>query len=130
MYRTPLFMKRTTNAIDSHRKRAKAAGQRLDYGLDEFREKVIESLRLPCYYCGVGLTDANWSSDHSTPTSRGGSYCLWNVEIVCKHCNEAKGALTHEEFSALLCVLRDFQSQARLNVIQRLRAGARAMARR
>jgi hypothetical protein len=71
------------------------------------------------------MTDATWSSDHATPTSRGGSFCLCNVEVICRRCNETKGPLTHEEFSALLAVLRDFTSVARMDVIRRLRAGGR-----
>jgi hypothetical protein len=76
MWRTPLFLRRTANAVQSHRKRAAAAGARIDYGLDELRRKLADALALPCCYCGVSMTDATWSSDHATPTSRGGSYGL------------------------------------------------------
>jgi len=120
------FDRRTRCAIDSHRKRAKEAGQMLDYGLDEFRLRVKEAMELPCRYCGASLTDSTWSSDHSTPTSRGGSYCLWNVEIVCRRCNETKGALTSEEFASLRLLLSDWHDVARVNVLVRLRAGAKA----
>lgn len=123
-------MKRTTNAIDSHRVRAKAAGQHLDYGLDDLRIKVTEALQLPCCYCGVGMTDASWSSDHATPTSRGGSFNLDNVQVVCKTCNEIKGALTHEEFSVLKRVMWEWASEGRMNVMQRLRAGGKTFGRR
>jgi hypothetical protein len=44
--------------------------------------------------------------------------------VICRRCNETKGPLTHEELSALLAVLRDFASAARVDVL-RLQAGGR-----
>lgn len=123
--KNPTFDRRTRNAIESHRVRAREVNQTLDYGLDELRCKVREAQQLPCCYCGVTLTDSNWSCDHATPTSRDGSYNLWNLEICCSNCNTTKGILTHEEFSQLLAIMSDWPSRARVDVRCRLLKGSR-----
>lgn len=123
--KNPTFDRRTRNAIDSHRARAKDVGLHIDYSLDELRRKVRDAQQLPCCYCGTELHDSNWSCDHAHPTSRGGSYAFWNIEICCTNCNTTKGALTHEEFSALLATMADWESRARMDVRNRLRRGAR-----
>lgn len=91
---------------------------------------VREAMRGGCRSCGCALTEQNFSCDHATPTSRGGSFALQNVEITCKCCNEAKGVLTAEEFALLWVALRQMTSEGRVSVIRRLRAGGRALARR
>jgi 5-methylcytosine-specific restriction endonuclease McrA len=127
---TPLLLRRTSNSLASHRRRAQAAGRRLDYGLDDLRRLVSDSLRLPCRYCGVSMSGATWSCDHATPTSRGGSFALDNLEVICRRCNEAKGRLTREEYSALVLLMWGWGSAARTDVINRLRAGGKALGRR
>ncbi len=127
--KTPTFDKRTAAAIQSHRTRALAAGQIIDYSLDELRRLVADAQQLPCPYCRRRLTDAGFSVDHSTPTSRGGSFALWNLQVTCKQCNLTKGALTHEEFSSLWVVALSWQSAGRLDLMSRLRAGGAARGR-
>src|SRR5262245_49393459 len=83
------------------------------------------SIGNPCPYCGAAMTLKEIQCEHKEPTCRGGSYCFWNLEFTCEDCNKAKGALTSEEFRALLDALFDYP-KARLNVLRRLRAGARA----
>lgn len=123
--KSPGFNKRTADAIAFHRRLAREANQVLDYGLDELRILVSEALELPCRYCGIPLNASNWGIDHDTPRSRGGSLCLWNVQVICRPCNEAKGALTGEEYASLWAMMVDWPSCARMCVIQRLRSGGR-----
>jgi 5-methylcytosine-specific restriction endonuclease McrA len=123
--RTAALHNRTRTMIGHHRDRAKARGRAIDYTLDDLRVKVVCAKQLPCVYCGRPLTDANFSGDHAVPVSRGGSFGLENVEICCKTCNETKGDLTHEEFSALWALLRAWESVARVSVLRRLRAGGK-----
>src|SRR4051794_18590668 len=112
MHRTPGFLKRTMNALCSHRRRARAAGSQHDYGAEELRHLVLDSAHTGCRYCRCTLTEENFSCDHSQPTSRGGRHELANLEITCKSCNEAKGALTAEEFSTLWQALWALSSES------------------
>ncbi len=124
MCRTATFLRRTANSLASHRRRARQADARLDYGLEDLRALVADALDHPCPYCGDTLRDGTFSCDHADATSRGGSFRLDNLRICCRRCNEAKGALTDEEFCELLAVVRGWPAQARQDVLRRLRAGA------
>jgi hypothetical protein len=53
---------------------------------------------------------------------------LDNVEVICRTCNLAKGALSAEEYSDLLACMRDWPGEARMNVLSRLRLGGAKMA--
>jgi hypothetical protein len=94
--------------------------------VEEPRSPVQEALSLPCCYCGLSLTDANFAIDHVTPTSRGGSLGRDNLRVCCMRFNEIKGRLDDEEFSALLALLAAWPSEARMDVLMRLRAGGGA----
>jgi 5-methylcytosine-specific restriction endonuclease McrA len=122
-----LFMKRTSNAFHSHKKRAREAGVELDYTLDQLRDVVKEALGDVCQYCGGPLTVMNWETDHRLPTSRGGQHALANIVIVCDGCNLAKGPISHDEFDALLDLLRTFHPLAKKNLLARLRAGGKVV---
>lgn len=45
-----------------------------------------------CGQCGVGLTWGNIDFDHMLSHSRGGKTILRNAQILCKSCNQKKGA--------------------------------------
>jgi len=117
--------KRIRNALDSHRRRAKAAGQTLDYTAADLAERVSEALRRPCPYCGEPLTERTWSCDHATPTSRGGSFAFRNLVVCCRRCNEVKGALTGRELGQLQKCVAGLPVEASSDVFRRLRAGGR-----
>lgn len=53
-----------------------------------------------CYYCGVPKPISDFSVDHVTPRSRGGSNATANKVGACKRCNHAKGNMTLAEFVA------------------------------
>lgn len=69
MARTALFLRRTQNAIAHHRRRAREARSRLDYGLDDLRDLVAAALDKPCPYCRAFLTDATFMCDHQDATT-------------------------------------------------------------
>lgn len=68
-----------------------------------------------CYYCGRQMHDPYLrplprdldpelrpTREHKIPRSRGGSNHDDNVVIACKGCNQAKGALTEDEFRTMI----------------------------
>lgn len=122
---TDTARRRVRNIIGHHRRRAREAGATLGYGLDDLRRLVAEALELPCPYCRGKLTPKAFGLDHATPTSRGGGWGVDNLRVVCMRCNETKGALTDEEFSALLALLAAWPEEARRGTLARLRAGGR-----
>jgi 5-methylcytosine-specific restriction endonuclease McrA len=73
--------------------RARAAGHKLDYRLQELRAWVHENLGRACSYCPTRLTVYNFTVDHRTPTYRGGFHRADNLDFVCKRRNEIKGSL-------------------------------------
>jgi 5-methylcytosine-specific restriction endonuclease McrA len=125
--RTPEWMKRTSDAWHSHRKRALAAGAHLDYGLEDLRRLVEGSAY--CAYCDIRLTPRSWSCDHAVPVSRGGGFELGNIAIVCKCCNLAKGNATADEFKGLLSLVESWHHVARQSLLTRLRIGGKAFRR-
>src|SRR5436309_90505 len=71
-----LFMQRTSNIFKAQRKRAKKAGQQLDYSLADLRAWVRHKLDTgdACWYCNQPLQVATFSVDHCEPISRGGNF--------------------------------------------------------
>lgn len=43
-----------------------------------------------CRYCGIALTQENWSLDHVVPLSKGGAHDRTNVVPSCRSCNSSK----------------------------------------
>jgi 5-methylcytosine-specific restriction endonuclease McrA len=119
------FMRRSANIYRHQRDRAREYGQELPYRLPDFRELVVRCLDGLCLYCGRPLTVANFSADHSDPTSCSRDFHLANVEIVCLRCNQTKGVMSAQEFLKLLQALKDFRPKTRQDVLARLRAGGR-----
>jgi len=124
------FAARTYDMWRSHHERARAAGAPLNYTVGDLRAVVQAALDNPCPYCGALLHGANFSADHETPTSRGGSYGIGNVIICCRCCNQAKHTLDGPEFRALMALARAWPAPSRANLICRLRAGAKAIRKR
>jgi 5-methylcytosine-specific restriction endonuclease McrA len=120
MYGTT-FNRRTSNSYHSHKKRARAAGQALDYTLDDLRKKVEGQTYCP--YCGCGLTPENFACDHNVPTSRHGSFSLWNVVACCTPCNLSKGNLAGLEFEDLMDLVGEWTAEVRTAFLARLRRG-------
>ena len=59
-----------------------------------------------CYYCRLVMSpdhpERRPTWDHKLPKSRGGSNKSTNLVRCCLRCNQLKGAMTAEEFVALL----------------------------
>ncbi len=120
---TATLRRRITDAIASHRARAKAVGQTIDYGADDLQALVADALSKPCPYCRYPITETSFSVDHDTPTSRLGSFAMRNLVVCCKACNTKKSALTGQEFKDLMAMLRGWHPSAQTDILRRLMAG-------
>lgn len=120
------FTRRTANIYNAQKRRAARAGAGLDYTLDRLRTLARAALENPegCWYCSGPMTEANLSADHAQPVSRGGSWSLSNVRVVCGRCNRAKGSLTWTEYMSLLSVVRCWPAETQDSFLRRLQAGA------
>lgn len=74
-----------------------------------------------CEYCRMFLLIGEVQLDHATPVSRGGSYALENLVCACKRCNQTKGELTQEEYTALLLKLDELEAFPQTYVLKCLR---------
>jgi 5-methylcytosine-specific restriction endonuclease McrA len=120
-----LMMRRSANIFRHQVRRAKEAGQQLDYTLQELRAWANQYLHSPCPSCGERLTPANISVDHQVPVSREGGFHGANIRFMCLRCNQIKGALNAKEFDELTTLLHTWPSQAQQSVLRRLLAGGR-----
>lgn len=48
-------------------------------------------------HCGCDIRN-NYTIDHKTPLSRGGTNWPWNLQLLCRPCNSSKGAKTMDEW--------------------------------
>lgn len=119
------FMARTSDCYNNLKKRI---GRKLTFRLETLREIVSIALLDNCRFCQQRLTIRNFSLDHSTPRSRGGSNDITNLDITCKSCNTCKGALTWPEFQSLMALIVTWEPKARQDVLARLKAGSRRFA--
>lgn len=73
---------------------------------EKYRKKAKKRLfagkrQRPCTYCGKPLSYKRATLDHMTARSRGGRD-IGNLALACHSCNQRKGALSADEFRALL----------------------------
>jgi len=87
--------------------------QKKDYIPLNLRRSVIDRDGPRCVYCDEDLTNAEIHLDHVIPESKGGLTSLNNLQVTCRKCNLAKGALTESEFTNRL------RTRA-LNILNRL----------
>ena len=92
------FAARTRNI---YRHQAERAGGCLPCTLEQLREVVKAAFMTGCPYCGGSISVANFSIDHVTPITRGGTFHLTNIVVADLRCNKIKGQMTPEEFVAL-----------------------------
>jgi 5-methylcytosine-specific restriction endonuclease McrA len=127
-----IFMARTANIYRHQRELAEKAGCSLMIDLDWLRKRVAFILTEPgpvCYYCHERLTVRTFSLDHRIPVSRGGSFELSNLDVICLTCNQTKGLLSAYEFQLLVDMIDGWLPEARADVKRRLRAGSKALQR-
>jgi len=72
----------------------------------DLREKAFHKTTLyahqngQCHYCSKPLVIRDMTLDHMTPLSRGGADHVSNLCGACYPCNNDKGSMTAEEFTA------------------------------
>lgn len=54
------------------------------------RRRLIARDGRKCRQCGTVLTDDEITIDHIVPLSRGGCWCIGNLQIMCPPCNQLK----------------------------------------
>ena len=84
------------------RRRQRIANATVNDLTNEGWEKIKESQRGVCYYCGE--TPAELHKDHLIPIALGGDNTASNVVGACMKCNCSKGSKTEEEFRAFQAV--------------------------
>lgn len=58
-----------------------------------YKQAVFGSTKDPtCFYCGCGLTAANFEADHYNPINNGGAHNFDNLRASCMTCNRRKRA--------------------------------------
>ena len=80
------------------------------------RRRIIERDGYYCVYCDEDLRDAEIHMDHVIPESKGGPTSYDNLQVTCRKCNLAKGALTESEF------MNRLRTRA-MNILNKLGAG-------
>jgi HNH endonuclease len=96
------------------------------FDLEQFRADVTSVMGgnedgvIVCRYCKRPFTLQETAVDHATPLSRGGSAGLENLDYPCRQCNNRKGSLTLDEYTALLVYLDTVHPLARQDVLSRL----------
>jgi HNH endonuclease len=121
------FRTRTYTIYSHQAVLADKANTRLDYGLPELRTLVGAALGTPCLYCGDKLRGRNFSVDHMTPLSRGGSFGFDNLQVICDVCNGVKGKATQREMSQFCEMGSHWPLEARSDFRRRLRLGGTAL---
>lgn len=121
-----IFLRRTSNIFHCQRRRAREAGDWIDYTLEILRHLIRHHLNKgTCRYCGNVLTVKNFSVDHLRPVARGGSFNLANLVPCCIDCNQIKGPLDQVEFRELLQLTSQWSPRIQAHLFARLKAGAR-----
>ena len=85
-------------------------------------EALLNKQRKQCALTGRPLTPANCSLDHVWPLSKGGAQNIENVQLVTREANQAKGAMTPDEFLKLCA---DVLAEARRRKRRKARAHRR-----
>jgi hypothetical protein len=121
------FMAVTADRYASMKSRLKKKGlPPPPFSLDDFRADVLSVMggkkdgALQCRYCLGYFVINEIAVDHATPLSRGGSLGIENLDYICGPCNDRKGALTLDEYAALLGFLATLHPLARQDILKRL----------
>lgn len=68
------------------------------YSMTYHRGLTFDDQKGICHFCNREISFDKWTIDHLLPLSRGGGNEHQNLKGACSTCNNAKGALTEEEF--------------------------------
>lgn len=118
------FMNRTSHCFIEQRRLARAAGESIDFGVEDLRHLVRNHLGARhCYFCRGPITAESFAIVSRVPPERGGGFGFHNLEVVCAPCGRAKGSLDRIEFRELHDVIRSWSSFVRRYFITRLGNG-------
>ena len=84
---------------------------------------ILKTKMTNCEYCGVKLTKTNFSVDHKIPLSNDGDTTTENLAYCCQKCNTAKGEMNHDEYNALIVMIREWDDKGKY-ILSRLRAAS------
>src|SRR5207244_997113 len=119
-----VFVQRTHDAYQLHKRRARAAGQFVDFGLDDLRAYVLNNLGdRRCQYCRGPIPAGGFALSPKVPPERGGSFAFHTLVVTCAACDRAKGVLDYVEFKELMHLLRTWAPAVRARFLARLRTG-------
>lgn len=120
------FMSKSRNTYNGQKARALEDFKvELPYSLDEFREWLRPFVDTTCS-CGKKITIKQMAVDHHYPVSRGGSWALDNLSVLCRSCNFRKGKLLPDEYSKLVEFANTYLSpESRADLWQRLATGGK-----
>ena len=82
-----------------HLRRARKVGAEGSYGPEDV-QRMLHAQNGVCNGCSAAIWK-NYTIDHMTPLSRGGSNWPANLQLLCKRCNSAKNNRTMEEWLAV-----------------------------
>ncbi len=66
--------------------------------LKQWRAILHPVQKSKCMYCGHKLRESDGDVDHKVPLSHGGKETPKNMQLLCRPCNNRKGALTDRQF--------------------------------
>lgn len=123
-----LFLERTAQIFECHRRWARSIGKILHYHLEEFRTFIESRLAdRHCPYCRAVLRPADFRLEHKVPINRQGRFQLKNLVVCCVACQKAKSVLDDTEFRDMLAVLSTWPKPVERHFLARLRAGTGAV---
>jgi 5-methylcytosine-specific restriction endonuclease McrA len=111
------------------RNRLIRVGQQLPFTLEQFRVWIRKQLGRDeqglarCLYCNRPLNLRTLQIDHHIPLAQAGTLNLGNLRVICKPCNDQKGALRPQAFIALLHLVNNhslFTEIDRADCLERL----------
>src|SRR5437762_13135531 len=115
-----VFVQRTEAGYRQHKRQARAAGQFVDFELEDLRAYVLNNLGdRRCQYCRGPVLAANFTLSPKIPPERGGSFAFHNLVVACADCERAKGVLDYVEFKELMQLLRTWSSAVRAHFLTR-----------
>lgn len=123
---TRISGQRYDSMMDRLAKKKLIEPKRFPFTKDEFRDDLLASMGghcdgcVRCRYCGNYVNLAEIAADHAVPIDRGGSLGLANIEYICHPCNNRKGKMLPEEYTALVRFLEEKLPLARIDVLKRL----------
>lgn len=118
-----VFIERTHDEYHRQKRRAREAGDFIDYRLEDLRAYVLNNIGdHRCWYCRGPIHADTFALDQKNPPLRGGSFAFHNLAIVCKGCYQAKGHLDYIEFKELIGLLGSWSPFVRRNLLARLQA--------